>query len=90
MIKGGNNIGRTAVLTKVEKHDGNYDIIYCKDPNGKEFSTRADNVFVIGNNKSEITLMKSHNLKSIIEERDISSKRKPRDVDDVEVEADDN
>jgi small subunit ribosomal protein S4e len=69
MIKGGNNIGRTAVLQRVEKHEGSYDIVYCKDPNNKEFSTRMDNVFVIGKTKPEITLMRNHNRQTIIEER---------------------
>lgn len=77
MIKGGNNIGRVASLVKIEKHDGSYDIIYCKDSNGKTFSTRIDNVFVIGKSKSEISLMKSHNRLTIIEEGEIHSKRKP-------------
>lgn len=90
MIKGGNNIGRVATLTKIEKHDGSYDIIYCKDPNGKEFSTKVDNVFVIGEKKSEVSLMKSHNLLSIIEQKQVSNKRLTKehdDEDDVEEEA---
>jgi small subunit ribosomal protein S4e len=85
MIKGGNNIGRVATLSKVEKHDGSYDIIYCKDPNGVEFSTRVDNVFIIGKTKPEITLMKSHNRMSIIEERGIQNKRIPQDVVEEEL-----
>jgi len=79
MIKGGNNIGRVAVLVNVEKHDGDYDIVHMKDPNGKEFATRDSNVFVIGAHKSEISLMKSHNRLSIIDERDIKSKRKVKE-----------
>ena len=79
MIKGGNNIGRVAKLVRIEKHDGSYDIIYCKDPLGNEFSTRVDNVFVIGKTKPEITLMKSHNRLSIIEERNIKNVRLPQE-----------
>jgi small subunit ribosomal protein S4e len=75
MIKGGNNIGRVAQLVKIEKHDGSYDIIYCKDPLGHEFSTRIDNVFVIGKTKAEISLMKSHNRLNIIEEKNIKNSR---------------
>lgn len=82
MVKGGNNIGRVATLLKVEKHDGSYDIVYCKDPNGVEFSTRIDNLFVIGKTKSEISLMKSHNKLSIIDEKNIRNKRKPFDAED--------
>jgi len=80
IIKGGNNIGRVATLIKDEKHDGSYDIIYCKDPSGKEFSTRIDNVFVIGKTKPEISLMRSHNRLSIVEERSIKNKRAPLEV----------
>jgi small subunit ribosomal protein S4e len=86
MIKGGNNIGRVATLVKIEKHDGSYDIIHCKDPNNKEFSTRIDNVFVIGRTKAEISLMKSHNRLSIVEERDIVNKRLKHEVVEEEVE----
>lgn len=77
MIKGGNNIGRVATLVKVEKHDGSYDIIYLRDSNGKTFSTRIDNVFVIGKSKAEISLMKSHNRLTIVEESNIENKRLP-------------
>lgn len=40
MIKWWNNIGRVAELTRIERHDGSYNIIYCKDPKTNEFSTR--------------------------------------------------
>lgn len=85
MINGGNNVGRVGVLQRVEKHDGSYDIIYVKDPNGNEFSTRVDNVFVIGSNKPELSLLKSHNRLSIMEERSIHTKRKPKQAEEVEV-----
>jgi len=92
IIKGGNNIGRTATILKNEKHDGNYDIIYLKDNLGKEFSTRIDNVFVIGTTKPEITLMKSHNRLSIIDERTIRTKRKHIEpIDDtIEIKEEEN
>lgn len=77
MINGGNNIGRTGSLVKTEKHDGAYDIIYIKDDLGKEFSTRISNVFIIGGNKNEISLMgKSHNRLTIIDERLVKTGRK--------------
>jgi small subunit ribosomal protein S4e len=69
MIRGGNNIGRVATLVRVEKHEGSYDIVYCKDPLDHTFSTRLDNIFVIGRNKPEISLMRSHNRLSILDER---------------------
>lgn len=86
MIKGGNNIGRIGTLVKTEKHDGNYDIIHVKDPNGLTFSTRINNVFVIGENKPEISILKSHNRLSIIDERGLFNNRKPKEA---KVEEDD-
>jgi len=85
-IKGGNNIGRVATLVSVEKHDGSHDIIHCKDPAGHDFSTRVDNVFVIGKNKAEISLMKSHTKLTIIEEQNIVNKRLQVDKEDEEHE----
>lgn len=75
IISRGNNVGRTGSIVKIEKHDGAYDIIYIKDNLGKEFSTRVTNVFIIGGNKNEISLMKSHNRLSIIQERDLKTSR---------------
>ena len=86
IINRGNNIGRTGTLLKVEKHDGAYDIIYIKDNLGKEFSTRSTNAFVLGGNKPEVTLMKSHNRLSIIDERNTKSGRKHAEVEDDEVD----
>lgn len=88
MISRGNNIGRVGTIVKIEKHDGGYDIIYIKDNLGKEFSTRVTNVFVIGGSKSEVSLMKSHNRLSIIEERELKTGRKgaANDNDDDEEE----
>ncbi len=78
MITGGNNIGRVGTLERVEKHEGSYDIVHIKDENGLEFSTRLQNVFVIGTKTSEITLLKKHNYLNIIQERDIREKKRPR------------
>jgi small subunit ribosomal protein S4e len=90
MITGGNNIGRVGTILKTEKHDGSYDIVYVKDENNNEFSTRINNVFVIGNDKSEVSLLKKHNYKGIIEERQERDSRRPkRDYElEDEVEAD--
>jgi len=69
MITGGNNIGRIGTIIKIEKHPGSYEIVYIKDTLDKEFSTRLGNVFVIGDKKPEVTLLKNHTRYSIIEER---------------------
>jgi small subunit ribosomal protein S4e len=69
IITGGNNIGRVGSISKVEKHEGSYEIIHVKDERGEEFSTRLSNVFVIGTKRPEIQLLKRRQKFSIIEER---------------------
>ncbi len=72
MITGGNNIGRVGILTHMEKHPGSFDIAHLRDSTGHTFSTRINNVFVIGEGKKPlISLPKGNGLKlSILEERD--------------------
>ena len=76
MITGGNNIGRIGVIEDVEKHPGSYEIVYVKDKLGKVFSTRLGNIFVIGEKKPAIDLLKNHTRYSIIEEREHKSGNK--------------
>merc|ERR1712194_598702 len=47
-VKKGNNRGRIGTLTSTERHPGSYDIVHLKDRKGNAFSTRQDNVMVIG------------------------------------------
>jgi small subunit ribosomal protein S4e len=77
MVTSGNNIGRSGVIVRVEKHEGSYEIIHVRDENGAEFSTRLANVFVTGNDKHEVQLLKRHNKLTILQERDIRAKRRP-------------
>ena len=84
IITGGNNIGRTGTIFKVEKHEGSYEIIYVKDERNEEFSTRLSNVFIIGSKKPEISLLKRKVQYSIIEERNQRTGRKVKA--DAEVE----
>ncbi len=86
MITGGNNIGRTGTISRLEKHPGSYEIVHIKDENGLEFSTRLSNVFVIGTKSSEIALLKRHNYLSIIQEREQRNERRPKK--ETEEEAD--
>ncbi len=86
MITGGNNIGRVGSILRLEKHPGSYEIIHIKDENGLEFSTRLQNVFVIGTKNPEIALLKRHNYLSIIQERELRNSRRPKKEDDVEAE----
>ena len=76
MITGGNNIGRIGVIEDVEKHPGSYEIVYVKDKLDKVFSTRLSNIFVIGDEKVDITLLKNHTRYSIIEEREHKTGKK--------------
>ena len=69
LIVGGNNIGRAGIIEKIEKHPGSYEIVYIKDTAGKEFSTRLTNIFITGDQRSEIPVEKYNTLLSIIEER---------------------
>lgn len=70
MITGGHNVGRVGQLIQREKHIGSYEIAHVKDTAGKTFSTRAANVFIIGEgNKASITLPKGKGIKlTILEE----------------------
>ena len=69
-ITGGNNIGRVGVLTHIEHHQGSFDIAHIRDANGKTFSTRKGNVFIIGDKKPQITLPERDGLYlNILEEK---------------------
>jgi len=70
MIIRGNNVGRVGTIVSHEHHAGSYDIIHMKDRSGSEFTTRLQNVFVIGNEKESISLPKNKGLRiSVMEER---------------------
>ena len=84
MITSGNNIGRCGVIIREEKHEGSYEIIHVRDENGNDFSTRLANVFVTGENKHEVQLLKRHNKLSILQENEIRAKRRPVVADDEE------
>jgi len=47
-ITGGRNTGRVGHIASLEKHKGSFTIAHIKDANGAIFSTRASNVFIIG------------------------------------------
>ena len=84
LIVGGNNIGRTGVIEKIEKHPGSFEIVYIKDSTGKEFSTRLTNIFITGDNKSEIPEEKYNTLLSIIEERNLKGGKKANEEGESE------
>jgi len=84
LIVGGNNIGRTGVIEKIEKHPGSYEIVYIKDSAGKDFSTRLTNIFITGDQRPEIPVEKYNTLLSIIEERKLKGTYKPKEEEESE------
>jgi ribosomal protein S4E len=78
MITKGRNTGRVGTVVHVEKHPGSFDIATVRDASGHTFSTRQENVFIIGSgNEPTVSLPKGNGIKlSILEERDqIMSRR---------------
>jgi len=82
MITRGANIGRIAIMISKEKHPGSYEIVHLKDRRGNDFSTRVNNVFVIGQGDTPIvSIPKAKGIKlTIIEERDVALKEKAKAV----------
>ena len=76
LVVNSNNIGRDGVIEKIEKHPGNYEIVYIKDTTGKEFSTRLTNIFFTGDQRPEINMEKYNTLLSINEERNLKGEIK--------------
>jgi len=70
-ITGGRNMGRVGVITHRERHIGGFEIVHVKDSLDRDFATRVGNVFVLGREKSLVSLPKSKGVKlTISEERD--------------------
>jgi ribosomal protein S4E len=78
MITKGRNTGRVGTMIHVEKHPGSFDIVSVRDSAGASFSTRLENVFVIGDKDvPAITLPKGKGVKlTIMEERELIVKKK--------------
>jgi small subunit ribosomal protein S4e len=72
LLTGGNNIGRIGTLSSIERHPGSFDIAHVRDARGNAFSTRINNVFCIGDGKTNaISLPKGEGISlTPIEERD--------------------
>jgi ribosomal protein S4E len=78
MITRGRNTGRVGTVTLVERHPGSFDIVTLRDTAGQTFSTRKENVFIIGNaDAPAVSLPKGSGVKlSILDERDAVLKMK--------------
>jgi len=57
MITGGRNLGRVGQLKSIEKHEGSDEIVHIEDMAKNSFSTRIDNVFVIGQGKKALVTL---------------------------------
>jgi len=77
MITKGRNTGRVGTLTHIEHHPGSFNIATVRDESGNSFSTRTENVFVIGQgNTPAVSLPKGNGIKlSILEERDMIARK---------------
>jgi ribosomal protein S4E len=78
MITKGRNTGRVGIIQHVERHEGSFDIVTMRDAAGNVFSTRKENVFLLGKGETPIvSLPKGNGVKlSIIEERDMVVKKR--------------
>ncbi|XP_043502663.1 40S ribosomal protein S4-like isoform X1 [Polistes fuscatus] len=72
MITGRRNLGRVRTVVSRERHPESFDICHMKDSQGHIFTTRLNNVFIIGKGlKAYISLPRDKGVKlSIAEERD--------------------
>jgi len=77
MVTKGRSTGCVGTITLVERHPGSFDIVTMRDSNGRTFSTRAENVFVIGNpDAPAVSLPRGSGIKlTILEERDAKNKK---------------
>ena len=69
MMTGGNGMGRVGVIVKREVHPGSFEIVHIKDAAGQTFTTRLNNVFVIGQATETLVTLPNDNgvKKSTIE-----------------------
>ena len=76
MITKGRNTGRVGVITGIEKHPGSFDIVKVRDATDNSFTTRRENVFIIGSEEPAVALPKGQGIKlTILEERDAANKK---------------
>ena len=79
MVTKGRSTGRVGVITKVDKHDGSFDIVEVKDADGQVFATRLSNVFLLGKGAdvkdASVSLPKGKGIKlDIFQQRDRGAK----------------
>lgn len=82
MITKGRNTGRVGTIVAVEKHPGSFNIVNIRDSAGNSFSTRQENVFIIGAGETAaVSLPKGKGVKlSILEEREMIMRKRRVDA----------
>lgn len=81
MITKGRNCGSVGTILHVEKHPGAFNIVTLRDYKGQAFSTRQENVFLIGNSADAplISLPKGKGVKlTILEEQEYIAQMRAR------------
>jgi len=78
MITKGRNTGRVGAIMHTEHHPGAFDVVVVRDATGNSFSTRKENVFVVGRaDGAAVSLPKGQGIKlTILEERDVVAKKR--------------
>eukprot|EP01055_Gregarina_sp_Pseudo9_P002080 Gregarina_sp_Pseudo_9__2079@NODE_2445_length_992_cov_519_565582_g2248_i0_p1_GENE_NODE_2445_length_992_cov_519_565582_g2248_i0NODE_2445_length_992_cov_519_565582_g2248_i0_p1_ORF_typecomplete_len260_score70_90Ribosomal_S4e/PF00900_20/2_1e03Ribosomal_S4e/PF00900_20/4_7e31Ribosomal_S4e/PF00900_20/1_3e0340S_S4_C/PF16121_5/9240S_S4_C/PF16121_5/2_5e16RS4NT/PF08071_12/3_9e16S4/PF01479_25/0_006_NODE_2445_length_992_cov_519_565582_g2248_i0104883 len=70
MITAGRSIGRVGKVVSHEKHPGSVDMVQLKDARNETFTTKIENVFIIGSdNKCLVSLPKEKGIKKTILEQ---------------------
>jgi ribosomal protein S4E len=79
MITKGRNSGSVGTILHVDRHPGAFDLISLRNAAGVTFSTRAENVFVIGNSETAapwVSLPKGKGVRmTILEEREMIKRK---------------
>ena len=77
IITKGKNTGRVGVIQKIDIHQGSFNIIIIKDASGNVFSTRQQNVFILGSgSEPAVSLPKAQGVRLSILEEAAAKKRK--------------
>ncbi|CAL6082345.1 Ribosomal_protein S4 [Hexamita inflata] len=65
-VTAGKNCGRIGKIAAVTKYDGSHTMVQLVDSEGQKFITRQDNVFVLGKEKSLVTIPSSNGVRANI------------------------
>lgn len=78
IITKGKNTGRVGIIQKIDVHQGSFNIVNIKDANGNVFSTRQQNVFILGNGaETAVSLPKGQGVRlTILEEAAVAYKKR--------------